>query len=85
MKISLLILIAIASISCARPVSVPVDLGPCPLPPELVVMTDVQYFRFLDFAEQNKDIIKILNKREDQLQEHVHTLCSIIESTHGDP
>jgi hypothetical protein len=83
MKTSLLILIAIGSLAgCAKQlVAVPVDLGPCPIPPDLVRMTDAQYLSFANFAQANPDTVKILQKREDQLQAHIDTLCGIIEST----
>lgn len=85
MKTTLLTLIAIGSLAgCAqRIVAVPVDIGPCPLPPELVKMSEAQFEAFRVFKESNEGVVKVLNKREDQLQAHIDTLCSIIESSSG--
>ena len=78
MKISLLILIATVSLGCSTVMTVPVDLGPCPLPPELPTMSESQ---FTLFQALDPGVVQVLNKREDLLQVHIETLCNIIEST----
>ena len=79
MKTLLLITIAIGSLGCAaKVVTVPVDLGPCPLPPQMVKMNAEQ---FEDFSQLQEGTVKVLNKREDQLRAYADTLCAIIETT----
>ena len=83
MKTINLILLAISISGCsARTISIQAELPPCSTFVELVKFEESHKTPFLAFAESNPEIIKILNKREDQLQARIDKLCGVIESTH---
>lgn len=84
MKTLVLILAVFVSACSSRVIPVQVALPPCPHAPELVKMTDDQFNAFTVFRDAHEGAVKVINKREDQLQAHIKTLCGIIESTHGE-
>ena len=85
MKKLIPIFLVLISACSAKTIPVQVSLQPCPPPVELVKMTDSDFAAFGVFKDQTPGAIKIINKREDQLQARIDTLCGIIESTREVP
>lgn len=82
MKKWILILLAISISGCsARTISVQAELPKCADPVELVKMGEEHRAIMALLLKDHPELIKHFNKREDQLQARIDTLCDIIEST----